>query len=179
MYHLIIRKGISMSDTDVLKVGLDNVQALLKKIDDNQTKLFETQNQHSKELERLNGLIEKNTSTTHLELKAISAEIKTYYQKAKESVDKLEVRVDAFEKRCDIREDKTSEQITKIDTKVDIEVDKLEKADDKLESAIALNTEFRQNMTGFSWVRHGVPVLMLMIAIATLIYTFMQNTGTG
>lgn len=156
-----------MTDIDVLKVGLDNVQALLKKIDENQTKLFETQNQHSKELERLNGLIEKNTSTTQLELKAISTEIKSYYEKAKESVDKLETKVRDFE-------NKTNTKIDDLEEKLDSEVKSLKKdlaSEVKaLEIKIDKNTEFRQNMKGFSMVRHGIPFLMFLIGVASLIF---------
>ena len=150
-----------MTDIDVLKVGLDNVQALLKKIDENQTKLFETQNQHSKELERLNGLIEKNTSTTQLELKAISTEIKSYYEKAKESVDKLDKRVTDLE-------NKTNKKIDDLEKKLNDEVKELECKIDK-------NTEFRQNMKGFSWVRHGVPILMLLIGVGSLIFSIVTS----
>ena len=166
-----------MTDTDVLKVSLDNLQSLLKKIDENQIRLFDTQNLHSKEVERLNGLIEKNTSTTRLELMAINKDIQNNLEKdgvLAEEVKNLKIaKMAKLEKkledlRCLLKTetDKLAEQITENTTfRKNLEglVDKVDK-----------NTEFRQNMAGFSWIRHGIPLLMLLIAIATLIYTFAQ-----
>ena len=127
-----------MTDTDVLKESLRNVQSLLTKIDGNQTKLFDTQSGHAKELERLNGLIEKGISTNRLELKSLGKDIRYSCKKAEDaegSVDKLETEVDN-------------------------------------------NTKFRQNMEGFSWARHGIPVGLFLIALVSLIITFMKQTPT-
>ena len=129
-----------MIGTDVLKVGLDNVQALLQKIDNNQEKLFDTQNAHSKELERLNGLIEKNISTTQLEIKAIAEQ-----------------------------SNRVSKEVTELEEKLITTEEKLEEKLEKLEVKVDKNSSFREQMVGFSWIRHGIPSIMLIIAIITLV----------
>jgi hypothetical protein len=157
---------------EVLKVGLDNVQKLLEKIDDNQTRLFDTQSQHSKELERLNGLIEKNGDTTQLQLETISKELKSQGEKTTEAVNKLDSKLVVLESKhdADIKEveQKHEKDIEKLEEKIDSEIEKLE---DKIEP----NVKFRQNMEGFSWVRHGVPFLMSIVGIVSLIFALWKG----
>lgn len=172
-----------MTDTDVMKVSLDNLHSLLKKIEENQTRLFDTQNEHSKEVERLNGLIEKNTSTTILEIKAINREIQTNAEKdavlcgvvcgdvkqIKETY--LNILEDRLEKQKSQIETETRELFRQFNSNLKELGDKVEGNVKELTGKIDLNTEFRQNMAGFSWVRHGIPVLMFFIALTTLFYS--------
>ena len=166
-----------MADTDAIKVSLHNLQDLLKKIDDNQIRLFDTQNMHSKEVERLNGLIEKNTSTTHLEFKAVIREIQSNFEKdcllADEvknikiiTIPKVEEKLEQLRK---FLEDENEKLITQINENTMFR-NNLEGLINKVDK----NTAFRQNMMGFSWIRHGIPVMMFLIASATLIYAFMN-----
>lgn len=160
-----------MTDTDVLRVSLENLHSLLEKIDDNQTRLFETQNEHSKEVERLNGLIEKNTSTTCLEIKALNREIQTNAEKTIIVSDEIKHVKSAYIAKLDDKFEKLKLSIEEENKKL------LEQFHDNLKvlaDKVDLNTEFRQNMTGFSWVRHGVPVLMFLIALVTLAYTILR-----
>ena len=168
-----------MTDTDVMKVSLDNLHSLLKKIEENQTRLFDTQNEHSKEVERLNGLIEKNTSTTILEIKAINREIQTNAEKdaalcgdvkqIKETY--LNILDERLEKTKNQIESETRELFRQFNSNLKDLGDKVEGNVKELTGKIDLNTEFRQNMAGFSWVRHGIPVLMFLIALTTLFYS--------
>lgn len=172
-----------MTDTDVMKVSLDNLHNLLRKIDENQTRLFDTQNEHSKEVERLNGLIEKNTSTTCLELKAIAREIQTNADKSAivcEDVKQikntyLNILEDRLEKQKSQIETETRELFRQFNNNLKDLGDKVEGNVKELTGKIDLNTEFRQNMAGFSWVRHGIPVLMFLIALTTLFYSIFSR----
>ena len=158
-----------MADTDVLKVSLDNLQSLLKKIDENQIRLFDTQNYHSKEVEKLNGLIEKNTSTTRLELKAITREIQNNLEKDGMLAEKVKSWEEKLEKLSNALTDYNNKLIERIDKNTIFR-----KNLDGLVVKVDKNTEFRQNMAGFSWIRHGIPVLMFLIALGSLLYTFSQ-----
>jgi hypothetical protein len=157
---------------EVLKVGLDNVTKLLEKIDNNQTKLFDTQSQHSKELERLNGLIEKNGDTTQLQLESISSELKAQGDKTNQAVDKLESKIthlsDKHESDVEKLEQKHEKDIIRMEDNIASEVK-------DLESKIEPNVKFRQNMEGFSWVRHGVPALMSLVGIVSLIFAIWKG----
>lgn len=160
-----------MSDSDVMKVSLDNLHNLLKKIEENQTRLFDTQNEHTKEVERLNGLIEKNISNTCLELKALNREIQTNADKHVILSEEVKNIKHAHIGKLDEKLEKLRYHIAEENEKLLKQVhDNLEELVDKID----LNTEFRQNMTGFSWVRHGIPVLMFLIAAATLAYTILR-----
>jgi len=167
-----------MADIDAIKVSLDNLQDLLKKIDINQTKLFDTQNMHSKEVERLNGLIEKNTSTTQLEFKAVIKENQSNLEKQCQLADAIkdikDINIPKIEEKIEqlrnVLEDENEQLIIQINENTTFRKN-IEGLVDKVDK----NTEFRQNMMGFSWIRHGIPVLMFLIALSTIIYTYINN----